>query len=124
MSPNRPQQYLDTRDKSSTGNLIKHVKQCWGDEVWKTASQCKDACEADAAVIQLFTKSRNITANFQRTGKRTISYMHQHTRTETKYIDSPIVTTQLTTIPGLKLFNGLQKAVAHLRSLKTAGFLI
>jgi hypothetical protein len=121
----RPRRYLDTGDKSSTGNLIKHVKQCWGDEVWKAASQCKDACEAHAAVVKPFAKSGNITANFERTGKGTISYMHrQHTKTETKYVDSPIATTQLITIPGLKLFDGLQKAVAHLRLLKTADFLI
>ena len=89
------------------------------------ALQCKDACEAHAAVIKPFVKSRNITANFEKTGKGTISYMHrQHTKTETEYVDSPIATTQLIMIPGLKLFNGLQKAVAHLRLLKTTDFLI
>ena len=30
--------YLDTKDKSSTGNLIKHAKSCWGDEAWMAAN--------------------------------------------------------------------------------------
>ena len=99
----RPRRYLDTKDKSSTGNLIKHIKQCWGDEVWKAASECKDAGEACAAVVKPFAKSGNITASFERTGKGKVTYMHrQYTKTETKYVNSLFELNQLTIISGLK----------------------
>jgi hypothetical protein len=119
----RARRYLDTKDKSSTGNLIKHVKLCWGDEVWKAASECKNAGEARAAVVKPFAKSGNITASFERTGKGTVTYMHrQHTKTETKYVGSPIKMNRLTTIPGRKLFDGLQKVAVRLRLSKTEDF--
>ena len=72
----RPQHYLDTKDKSSTSNLIKHIKQCWGDEVWKAVLECKDAGEAHAAVMKPFAKNSNIMVSFERTGKGKVTYMH------------------------------------------------
>ncbi len=40
--------YLDTRDRSSTLNLITHVRSCksWGKEAWEAAKDAKDADDA------------------------------------------------------------------------------
>ncbi|KAI0691878.1 hypothetical protein C8T65DRAFT_536554, partial [Cerioporus squamosus] len=35
--------YLDTQDAASSGNLFKHDRQCWGDEVVEQAMQLGDA---------------------------------------------------------------------------------
>lgn len=80
-----PRRFLDTKDKSSTGNLIKHVKNCWGNEVWAAASECRDASEALESIVKLFARSGSIMATFKRKGKGEVTYSHrQHTRTETK----------------------------------------
>src|SRR6266481_2733729 len=34
------QRYLDTSDRNSTGNLRKHARICWGDEVLQGAQAC------------------------------------------------------------------------------------
>ncbi|KAH9981719.1 hypothetical protein BJV74DRAFT_879180 [Russula compacta] len=68
--------YLDMKDKSSTGNLIKHAKSCWGNEAWKAVNDCKNATEARESVMEPITKSGSIT------GKVTYSHW-MHTKTET-----------------------------------------
>ena len=74
--------FLDTKDKSSTGNLIKHIKTCWGNKVWAAASECQDASEAQNAIVKPFTKSGSITASFERKGKGAVTYSHhQHMKT-------------------------------------------
>ena len=79
------QWFLNTKDKGSTGNLIKHIKICWGNEVWAAASECHNATEAWDAIVKPFAKSGLITASFERTGKGTVTYSHrQHTKTQTK----------------------------------------
>ena len=119
----KARRYLDMKDKSSTGNLIKHIKLCWGDEVWKAASECKDAGEARVAVVKPFAKSGSITASFERTGKGTVTYMHrQYTKTETKFMGLPIKMNQLTSEPEQKSFDGLRKVVVRLRLLRIEGF--
>lgn len=81
----KSRRYLDTKDKASTGNLIKHAKSCWGDEAWKTANECKNATEARATVTNPIKKSGSITASFKRTGKGKVTYSHRmHTKSETK----------------------------------------
>ena len=77
--------FLDTKDKSSMGNLIKHIKTCWGNEVWAAASECQDASEARNAIVKPFAKSVSITASFERKGKGAVTYSHrQHMKTQTK----------------------------------------
>ena len=77
--------FLNTKDKSSTGNLVKHIKTCWGNKVWAAASECRDASEAWNAIVKLFAKSGSITASFERKGKGAVTYSHrQHTKTQTK----------------------------------------
>ena len=36
------QRFLDTADKGSTGNMWKHTKHCWGEEIVKKADEMKD----------------------------------------------------------------------------------
>jgi hypothetical protein len=87
----KARRFLDTKDKASTGNLIKHVKRCWGDEVWTATTQCRDSGEARTTVVKLFVKNGSITATFERTGKGKVTYMHrQHTKTEAKYVYLPL----------------------------------
>ncbi len=77
--------YLDMKDKSLTGNMIKHIQSCWGDEAWKAELACKDAAEAKEAVVKPIAMTRSITANFQWKGKGKVTYSHQmHTKNETK----------------------------------------
>jgi hypothetical protein len=77
--------YLDTKDKASTGNLIKHAKSCWGDEAWKAANECNNATDARATVTNPIRKSGSITASFKRCGKGKVTYSHRmHTKSETK----------------------------------------
>ena len=81
--------YLDTKDRSSTGNLIKHAKSCWGHEAWDAANQCKNATEARDEVMNHLVKSHSwaITAMFKWKGKGKVTYSHRmHTKVETKYV--------------------------------------
>lgn len=63
--------YLDKGDARSTGNMRKHVRSCWGDEVLKAADQAKNANEVRQKIIGSFSH-------------------RQHTRVETRYEDSHI----------------------------------
>lgn len=77
--------YLDTKDKGSTGNMIKHITTCWGEDAWKAAMNCNSAVEAKEAVVKPIQMTGSITASFQRKGKGKITYSHRmHTKTETK----------------------------------------
>ena len=76
--------FLDGPDRSSTGNLIKHVKSCWGDVAYAAATECKNADEARDNVAKPLGMG-TITASFERIGKGKVTYMHrQHTKTEAK----------------------------------------
>lgn len=81
---------VHTKDKSSTGNLIKHVKACrgWGEEIWAAATACGTAKEARETVTKPGIKmSGSILASFARKGKGKVTYSHRnHTKTETKYV--------------------------------------
>jgi hypothetical protein len=83
--------YLDTGDKASTGNLIRHVKACWGEDAWTAALACRNAEDARNLVIKPLAMNQSITAVFERKGNRKgkVTYSHvQHTRAETKYLFS------------------------------------
>ena len=54
--------FLDGPDHSSTGNLIKHVKSCWGEAAYEAAMACKHAKDAHESVVKLLTKTGTITA--------------------------------------------------------------
>ncbi|KAG1852959.1 hypothetical protein C8R48DRAFT_749732 [Suillus tomentosus] len=73
----------------STGNMRKHVKLCWGDEVLQSADQAKDAQEVRTKIVGSILRSGSITTSFERKGKGKVTYSHrQHTRTETKGFQS------------------------------------
>lgn len=77
--------FLDGPDRSSTGNLIKHVKSCWGDAAYEAAVDCQHANDARESVIKLLMTTGTITVAFNRKEKAKVSYRHrQHTKTETK----------------------------------------
>ena len=77
--------FLDSHDRSSTGNLIKHVNSCWGDAAYEAAKDCQHANNARKSVVKPLTTLGTITAAFDRKGKGKVNYRHrQHTKTETK----------------------------------------
>lgn len=83
--------YLDKGDARSTGNMRKHVRSCWGDEVLKAADEAKDANEVRENIVGSFLRNGSITASFKCKGKGKVTYSHsQHTRAETRYEQSLI----------------------------------
>ncbi|KIK75677.1 hypothetical protein PAXRUDRAFT_172069 [Paxillus rubicundulus Ve08.2h10] len=77
-------QFLDTGDKGSTGNMWKHVRSCWGEDVLKTMSEAKDLEMAHDRVKKC-TENGSVAVAFEQKGKGKVSYSHrQHTRAETK----------------------------------------
>lgn len=77
--------FLDTKDKQSTGNMYKHVKLCWGDEVLKTANGAKDISEVHGKIVPSILRTGSITAAFERKGNGKVTYStRQHTRSETR----------------------------------------
>ncbi|TDL28987.1 hypothetical protein BD410DRAFT_682605, partial [Rickenella mellea] len=78
--------YLDKSDFNSTGNLRKHAKKCWGEDVVKAADQAKTADEVRATKGTGPLNLQSITAAFKRSGKGKVTYSHQqHTKTESRY---------------------------------------
>ncbi|GLB35657.1 hypothetical protein LshimejAT787_0212220 [Lyophyllum shimeji] len=77
--------YLDTKDAQSTGNMRKHVKKCWGEDVLHAADEAKNIHEARTKVVGGYRANGSITASFARKDKANVTYSHRpHTRTETR----------------------------------------
>lgn len=77
--------FLDKKDARSTGNMRKHVKSCWGDDVLQAADEARNADEVRTKIIAGYLKDGSITTAFERKGKGKVTYSHrQHTRTETR----------------------------------------
>ncbi|KAG1763906.1 hypothetical protein EV702DRAFT_951416, partial [Suillus placidus] len=77
--------YLDKKDAQSTGNMQKHVRACWGEDILMAADNAKDANEACTKIVGGFLRNRSITASFERKGKGQVTYSHcQHTCAETR----------------------------------------
>jgi hypothetical protein len=77
--------FLDKKDVRSTGNMRKHIKSCWGEEILNAADEAKDANEVRTRIVGSFLKNGTITASFEQKGKGKVTYSHrQHTRAETK----------------------------------------
>ncbi|TFK35264.1 hypothetical protein BDQ12DRAFT_612028 [Crucibulum laeve] len=72
--------YLDTADKTSTSNMVKHAIVCWGQE---TVSSAREAgMQQDLFLLSSRYLGRQWvkTAIFERSGKGKVSYSHrQHT---------------------------------------------
>ena len=76
--------FLDTGDSSSTGNMHRHSKKCWGEDIVTLAMNTSNADEAR----EVFTNSKDgsIAEAFKVKGKAKVTYSHQqHTKTETRY---------------------------------------
>ncbi|KAI6115874.1 hypothetical protein F5141DRAFT_1187326 [Pisolithus sp. B1] len=70
-------QFLDKSDAQSTRNMCKHVKGCWGEDIFHQATQTKNATVAHEAV-----KNGSIQVALDCKGK--VGYSHrQHTKLET-----------------------------------------
>ncbi|KIK80333.1 hypothetical protein PAXRUDRAFT_158958 [Paxillus rubicundulus Ve08.2h10] len=73
--------YLDKRDATSTSNLRKHGKKCWGTDVVAAADDAKDAQEVRKNIVGGGLRDGTITVLFERQGKGKVTYSHrQHTR--------------------------------------------
>ncbi|KAG1750432.1 uncharacterized protein EDB91DRAFT_1234996 [Suillus paluster] len=78
----------------STGNMRKHVKVCWGDDVLAAADDAKDANEARTKIVGGILHNGSITVSFERKGKGKVTYSHhQNMKAKTQgpeyYIPSP-----------------------------------
>ena len=82
--------YLDKADKSSTSNMHKHAKICWGTEIVSKALQTKNELtikEVQKSLSEAKLQDGTITALFERKGKETVSFsMKQHTYLETRSV--------------------------------------
>lgn len=77
---------LDTKDKTSTSNLRRHVKSCkhWGEGVLAEAYKHKTDVEA-RPVIQAYLRTGSLTAFFKRLGKGKLTFStRQHTSKEAR----------------------------------------
>lgn len=85
-SPRCVNRFVDKGDASSTSNLRKHAKICWGTDVIKAADETKDVDRARTIVVKSGLGNALLTASFERAkGKGKVTYSHtQHTKTETK----------------------------------------
>ena len=80
--------FLDTGDKASMGNMRKHVKSCWGEDMLSTA---QEAANLDVAhkVIKGYAVNGSIVVAFEHKNKGKVTYLHrQHTKVETQYVHS------------------------------------
>ena len=79
--------FVNKGDASSTSNLQKHAKICWGEDVLVAADKTRDVSLACGIVAKSGLGNASITAMFDQAGKATVSYSHrQHTKTETKLV--------------------------------------
>lgn len=75
--------FLDTTDSNSTGNMHRHTKKCWGEDILKLAMNTTNADEARERLAK--SKNGSIAEAFKVKGKGKLTYSHrQHTKTETR----------------------------------------
>jgi len=79
--------FLNKKDARSTGNMQKHAKSCWGDDVLQACDEAKNVEEVRTKIVTSVLHNGSITASFKHKGKGKVTYSHrQHTRTETKWV--------------------------------------
>src|SRR5882757_6733512 len=66
------QRFLATSNATSTSNLRRHAKSCWGEETVEAASSAKNVHAARSVLAK--TKDGSITAAFGRIGKDCVMY--------------------------------------------------
>ncbi|KAF5309387.1 hypothetical protein D9619_012291 [Psilocybe cf. subviscida] len=85
--PRYVNRYLDTGDVSSTSNLRKHARICFGEQALTAADDTNDIAHAREVVKAALAEQAPLTAMFERMskGKGKVTYSHtQHTKTEVK----------------------------------------
>nr|GAT44897.1 predicted protein [Mycena chlorophos] len=77
--------YLDSSDKGSTSNMIRHIKgKCFGQAAWEAADELS-AKEARKNIVSPLLTTGKITTTFQRTGKGKVTFSSiPHTHAEIK----------------------------------------
>src|SRR5882724_11896822 len=79
--------FLNTKDSTSTSNLRKHVKSCWGKDALEVGMAAGTAKDAHESVVKEIKGSGSITAAFKRKGKGKVTFSYcQHTKTEAKSV--------------------------------------
>jgi hypothetical protein len=77
--------YLNTADATSTSNLRRHAKTCWGDETVAAAGCAKDVHAARAVLAKPMLRDGSITTAFERVANEKVTFSHrQHTKTESR----------------------------------------
>ncbi|KAH9008685.1 hypothetical protein EDB83DRAFT_2173798, partial [Lactarius deliciosus] len=75
--------FLYTGDTSSTSNLRRHAKFCWGEEALAAADAARNVKTACKVLRNYKGVNGSITAAFKRVGKGKVTYSHrQHTKIE------------------------------------------
>ncbi|EPS93342.1 hypothetical protein FOMPIDRAFT_1091628, partial [Fomitopsis schrenkii] len=76
--------YLTSSDKSSTQNLRKHARKCWGAEALEAADRMITASKAKDSV-EKYRRTQNLKVAFGAASKKSFRYSTiQHTPTETR----------------------------------------
>ncbi len=72
------QRFHDTHDRSSSGNLHKHTRLCWGEEAVGQAKAIGDATRVRSCIVQGLQKNSDITEYFrlEKAAKKPL-YLHQ-----------------------------------------------
>jgi len=111
-NPRIVRRYLDTSDRNSTGNLRKHARLCWGDEILGSADACGDLESARQGLDHAkMLKDGSITAAFERKGKGKVMYSHcQHNKAQTRSVAIDNYLPNLTRVSGPKSSVGYRKA--------------
>jgi hypothetical protein len=77
--------YLTTADATSTSNLRRHAKICWGEEPVAAAQNTHNVRDARAVLAKTILKDGSITAAFEREGKNKVTFSHrQHTKAQSR----------------------------------------
>ena len=80
--------FLDKKDAKSTGNMRKHARKCWGDDVVISADKAETADEVRSTTATGILNPQSITVAFEWKGKGKVTYFHrQHTRAESRHVN-------------------------------------
>jgi hypothetical protein len=86
-NPRIVRRYLDKSDRNSSGNLRKHARLCWGDEIINGADGCGDLDNTREGLNKIKLRDGSITTAFERTGKGKVTYSHrQHDKAQTRFV--------------------------------------
>ena len=76
--------YLSSKDGTSTSNLRKHARRCWGVEALEAADRMTTASSAKASV-EKYRRTQNLKVAFGAASKKSFRYSTvQHTPTESR----------------------------------------